>query len=278
VSSSSASTSAKPVERAAEWIYQGVWGVLTSLFNVPRDPPELPAYDGHEPEKFKPSPNYLAMQKFLFWILLAIIDVVIVGGWIALAIAQPLVGGLLFVPMLIVAVVPDIMAYVAIHLRYDTMWYVMSDRSIRIRRGIWIIHETTITFENIQNVTVSQGPLQRWFGVATVVIQTAGGGGGGGHPSQQGGHSHMGMIEGVADAPRLRDLFLAKMGVSRGAGLGDDHHHLQERDPAEAAGAGTHADATAVGIGGRAAGWTPAHIIALREMLAEAKRANAAVG
>lgn len=272
MSSSPASKAAKPVERAAEWIYQGVWGVLSALFNVPRDPPELPAYDGHEPEKFKPSPKYLAMQKFLFWIVLVIIDVAILGGWIALAIAQPLVGGLLFIPMLIVAVVPDIIAYVAIHLRYDTMWYVMSDRSIRIRRGIWIIHETTITFENIQNVTVSQGPLQRWFGVATVVIQTAGGGGGGGHPSQQAGHSHMGLIEGVADAPRLRDMFLAKMRVSRGAGLGDDHHvehhdvHTPQNglDPAAALPPGT-------------SGWTPAHIIALREMLVEAKRANAAV-
>jgi cytochrome b subunit of formate dehydrogenase len=62
---------------------------------VPREAPELPTYDGHEPEKFKPSRQYLAMQKFLFWILLAIIDVLIVGGWIIIAIADPLIGGLL---------------------------------------------------------------------------------------------------------------------------------------------------------------------------------------
>jgi uncharacterized membrane protein YdbT with pleckstrin-like domain len=43
-------------------------------------------------------------------------------------------------------------AYIAIHLRYDTTWYVHGDRSLRIRRGIWVIHETTLTFENIQNV------------------------------------------------------------------------------------------------------------------------------
>ena len=47
----------------------------------------------------------------------------------------------------------------------------------RIRRGIWIIHETTITFENVQNVVVQQGPLQRWYGIANVLIETAGGGG-----------------------------------------------------------------------------------------------------
>lgn len=266
-----ASKPAKPVERATEWIYQGVWGVLSDLFNVPREPPGLPSHDGREPEKFKPSPKYLAMRKCLFWILLALFDIAIVGGWLAIALVDPLIGGLLFIPMLIIAIVPDIIAYIAIHLRYDTMWYVMTDRSIRIRRGIWVIHETTITFENIQNVTVSQGPVQRLFGIATVVIQTAGGGGGGGHPSQQGGNAHMGLIEGIADAPRLRDMFLAKMRLSRGAGLGDDRHH----DHADDAQVSHALAAPGAGVGG---GWSPAHIIALREMLAEAKRANAAVG
>ena len=38
------------------------------------------------------------------------------------------------------------------------------------------MHETTISFENVQNVEVRQGPLQRYFGIADVVVQTAGGG------------------------------------------------------------------------------------------------------
>jgi len=269
--------SGKVVDRAAEWVYGGVWGVLAGLFNVPRHPPELPALDGRAPERFRPSANYLALQKFIFWIWLTIIDVVIVGVWLAIAIAMPLVGALLFVPMLVVAIAPDIVAYVALHLRYDTMWYVMNERSIRIRRGIWVIQETTITFENIQNVTVTQGPLQRWFGVATVVIQTAGGGGVT-HPKHGGGGmTHMGLIEGVADAPRLRDLFLAKMRVSRGAGLGDDHHSAHEHDHAEEA-RGAGALSRVAEAGGGAGGWSPAHIIALREMLEEARRANAVVG
>jgi membrane protein YdbS with pleckstrin-like domain len=77
---------------------------------------------------------------------------------------------------LAVAVVPDIVAYIAIHLRYDTTWYVLSRRSLRIRGGIWVIHEATITFENIQNVTVESGPIERWFGISNVIVDTAGGG------------------------------------------------------------------------------------------------------
>jgi membrane protein YdbS with pleckstrin-like domain len=77
---------------------------------------------------------------------------------------------------LVVIVLPDIIAYVAIHLRYDTTWYVLSSRSLRIRRGVWVIHETTLTFENIQNVSVDSGPLEQWFGIANVMVDTAGGG------------------------------------------------------------------------------------------------------
>ena len=65
------------------------------------------------------------------------------------------------------------MVYVALHLRYDTTWYVVTDRSLRIRRGIWVIEETTITFENVQNVSITQGPLERAFGIATLVVDTA---------------------------------------------------------------------------------------------------------
>jgi membrane protein YdbS with pleckstrin-like domain len=134
------------------------------------------------------------------------------------------VGAILALPALAIAILPDVLAYIAIHLRYDTTWYVVTDRSLRIRRGIWIIHETTITFENVQNVSVSQGPIQRWFGIANVLVETAGGGS---QTQQRHEHgmssaSHQGLIEGIEDATRIRDLLLSRMRRSRSAGLGDD--------------------------------------------------------
>ena len=79
--------------------------------------------------------------------------------------------------------------------------------------------ETTITFENIQNVSITQGPVERAFGIATLVVDTAGGG------DQAKGHDaggHRGTIEGVADAERLRRLILQKLSASRSAGLGEE--------------------------------------------------------
>ena len=117
---------------------------------------------------------------------------------------------------------PDVIAYVAIHLRYDTTWYVMTDRTLRIRRGVLSIHETTITFENVQNVKVTQGPVQRAFGIANVIVETAGAGGSSGGQHGAGSVANQGIIEGVANAQALRDRILKKLRLSKSAGLGDD--------------------------------------------------------
>jgi hypothetical protein len=108
-----------------------------------------------------------------------------------------------------------------------------------------LIRETTVTFENVQNVELKQGPLQRHFGFSNLVVQTAGGGG----ASKQKGHAqtnpHEGLVEGLADATRVRDLIMSRVRRSRRAGLGDEHPD------------------DAVSRSG-SAGWSPAHVEALR--------------
>lgn len=208
------------VHVACEWCYRGVWGILTKYFCLPEGPPKLPTLEGESVEYLRPSLSYLNYQKLLFWIGLFIIDIILSILWAMFTFWWPL-GGLLTAPLwLIVIIAPDIVAYIAIHLRYDTTWYVLSDRSMRIRRGIWSIYETTITFENIQNVHISQGPLQRSFGFANLMVMTAGGGGGGAHEGASMG-AHVGLLEGLDNAAELRTRILARSQTT--AGLGDDH-------------------------------------------------------
>ncbi|MBL9140987.1 MAG: PH domain-containing protein, partial [Phycisphaerae bacterium] len=147
---------------------------------------------------------------------------------------------------------------IGIHLRYDTMWYVLTDRSVRIRRGLWVLHETTITFENVQNVTVTQGPLERWFGIASVMVDTAGGGAV--HGKQQAGSTHRGVIQGITNAPQVRELIMARARASNSAGLGDDH-------PSERGIASNGASAPR---------WTRAHVAALQAIRDELRAMSAA--
>jgi membrane protein YdbS with pleckstrin-like domain len=233
------------LDRASRWIYDGVWGVLVRWFRVPKEPPALPCLPGDELESFRPAAGFLRYLKLQYWLTLAVIAGPLAIGLIVAVVAAPRVMIVLTPLILALAAVPAVAAYLAIHLRYDTTWYVMTGRSLRIRRGIWILHETTITFENVQNVEIDQGPLQRWFGIADVKIDTAGGSG-----PQPGGHGaaagagHRGLIEGVQNAPQIRDLILARLRRSQSAGLGDEPHSA----PAASS------------------GWSPAQLALLREI------------
>ncbi len=212
--------------RASEWCYQGVWLGLTKWMLVPKEPPTLPARSGEHLASFRPSEGYLNYLRFFFWIGLVAIDIALTIGWIAIAFASPLIGFLITPLALAVIVLPDIVAYIALHLRYDTTWYVLTDRSMRIRRGIWKIHETTITFENIQNIRLSQGPVQRYFGFANLIVETAGGGGGAaGQPGSAG--AHIGIMEGLDNATEIRNMILAHLKKSPTSGLGDEVHRTE---------------------------------------------------
>jgi len=230
------------LEETTAWIYRGIWGVLTRWFRVPSEPPSLPSAFGDAPRSFRPANGFLRYLKFIFWFYCIVIDAAILIGWLGLFAARPRIALWLSPIFFAVAVLPDIVAYIAIHLRYDSTWYVFTDRSLRVRRGIWVIHETTITFENVQNVLVNSGPLERWFGIANVVVDTAGGGKS--EQTSHGGHResnfHQGLIEGIDNAQEIRTLILNRVRHSRSAGLGDEL--------------------------ATPSGWTAEHIAALREI------------
>ncbi len=212
---------ARPEHRqpAAEWVYRGIWSALAGWFRVPESPPDLPAHPAEPTTSFHPARGFLRLLKLEFWIICLIIDAVILGAWLLITIFHPLVGAILLLPALAIAIVPDVLAYVAIHLRYDTTWYVMSPRSLRLRRGIWTINEQTITFENVQDVKVTRGPVQQLFGIANVTLTTAGAGKADQHGNTSGNTA---VLEGVDNPAELRYLIMARVRASRSAGLGDE--------------------------------------------------------
>lgn len=208
--------------RASQWCYQGVWGVVTKWLCVPADPPELIGAQDNHIRAFRPAEGYLHYRKLFFWIGLVLIDVALFAAWIALLFNLPAAGIWLAPVFWFVMIVPDILVYVGIHLRYDTTWYVLSDRTLRIRRGIWVINEVTITYENIQNVSVRQGPIQRLYGISDVLVQTAGGGGATGSHGEQMLGNHQGLLEGIDNPAEVRELIMAKWRAAKSAGLGDE--------------------------------------------------------
>lgn len=127
------------------------------------------------------------------------------------------------------------LTYAAQRLGFEMRWYIVTDRSLRIRSGIWFVEELTMTFANIQQVNLTQGPLQRLLGIADLEVTSAGGGGGkqGKHESQS---AHSGCFRGVDNAETIRDLILERLRLYRDAGLGDpDEPREQSAGALEAA-------------------------------------------
>lgn len=113
--------------------------------------------------------------------------------------------------------------FALVRLEFESHWYIVTDRSLRIRWGLVTLREATMSFANIQQVTVSQGPLQRLLGLADVHVQSAGGGSGGSDDHKGSGRDsmHEGVFHGVSNANEIRDLILARLRHFRAAGLGD---------------------------------------------------------
>ncbi|HWA24615.1 MAG TPA: PH domain-containing protein [Lacunisphaera sp.] len=124
--------------------------------------------------------------------------------------------------------------YVVTRLDYELRWYMVTDRSLRIRHGVWKVAESTMSFANIQQVVVSQGPLQRLLGLADVKVQSAGGGSSGvdSHGSPKGGEDmHLGLFHSVTNAPEIRDLILERLRRFRESGLGDPDEKTAGHQP-----------------------------------------------
>jgi uncharacterized membrane protein YdbT with pleckstrin-like domain len=124
--------------------------------------------------------------------------------------------------------------YMLVRLDYEMRWYIVTDRSLRIRTGVWNVRESTLTFANIQQITVGQGPLQRLLGIYDLEVTTAGGGSGGAHHGQlgaQGESMHRGFFHGIDNAPEVRALILERLKHLRDTGLGDpdEAHHEEEK-------------------------------------------------
>lgn len=150
--------------------------------------------------------------------------------------------------------------YALVRLDYEQRWYIVTDRSLRIRSGLASVLESTMSFANLQQVSVTQGPVQRLLGLADVRVQSAGGGGSAeSHPAAE-ASLHTGIFHGVERADEIRDLILERLRLFRQAGLGDpDDPHADSALPADPSPAPGDA------------------LAAARELLAETRALRAAV-
>ena len=90
---------------------------------------------------------------------------------LALESAGTLPRGAFLVPVLLVA------AYLLIRVplrRYQARGYHLGADRLRVVRGLLFRSDTVVPFGRVQHIDVHQGPLERAYGLATLVLHTAG--------------------------------------------------------------------------------------------------------
>jgi len=205
-------------------MYELLKKLIFPLLKVEEKEPTPPAGPHDTFQVFRACPAFLSYNLFFwklyvaimtFWLVVVSVVLLVVSRWFVLLVA-------LFV---LVVVFKAAVFYATTRLNYDMRWYVITDRSLLIREGVWVVREITLTFANAQNVRVTQGPLQRFFGFSNVEVDTAGGGGGG-HEGSQSTRPHRAVLRGLENATHVRDLILEQLRKHRAAGLGDPDDHV----------------------------------------------------
>ncbi len=210
-------------------MYDWLKGLILPWLRIEDSEPHPPA--GHESHEMlrieRADPGFLRLR-LLQWRLYAVAwAVVVVLASVAMLVADWRLL-LLVIPLVLFAVAKAATFYVTTRLDYEMRWYVITDRSLLIREGVWNVQEITITFANAQNVRVTQGPLERWFGFSNVEVETAGGGGSG----EPGSTRHRARLSGLANPQEVRGVILDVIRQQRTAGLGDPDDLEAERLPA----------------------------------------------
>jgi uncharacterized membrane protein YdbT with pleckstrin-like domain len=216
---------------------------LLRVIRVPAQP-RPPASDRHILRVFRAAPNFWR-YKLVLWLLkqfAAVCGLVFGLGFVRLFAASTpfttlslLLFALEYIAWLTFLIQLPV-GYALLRLDFDMRWYVLTDRSMHLREGTLRLTEKTITFANVQNISVRQNPLQRLLGLADVHVRTAGGGGSSADPHSQSGGMHEAKFHGVDNPEEIRDAIRERVRLHRDAGLGDtdDPEHVLSEAPANA--------------------------------------------
>ena len=212
------------------------------LLRIPHDPAPPPG-DEAATRIFHAAPNFYKYLLFLWGLKTAGILLIVFGplgvpliiAAVALA-SQGKPSGwlLLLIPALVLAVgiIARLFALAILRLDFEKRWYVITDRSLRIREGVLMVSEMTVNFANVQNLSISQGPIQRALGIADLQVETAGGGGAA-RDQHAARNLHTAIFRGIANAQEIRELIQERLKGLKDAGLGDpeDAHAVASTQP-----------------------------------------------
>lgn len=117
---------------------------------------------------FSPSPKY---RTLLYWYLIMGATLLVLPWYVPLLVFAPMLAkALTMLP--VVAVIAFVLYWIPRY--HETISYTAGSDEVSWQRGVWFKTTGIVPYRKITNVDVSQGPLSRRLGIASVKLQTAG--------------------------------------------------------------------------------------------------------
>ena len=112
-------------------------------------------------------PRYKSMMR----LVAAIPAVLLIIGSTVAEVAIPGWTGVVWVPALLLAAV--LVIYMPMR-RFSTRGYSLAEERLRVVRGVLFRSDTVVPFGRVQHIDVDRGPIERYYGLATLQLYTAG--------------------------------------------------------------------------------------------------------
>ena len=128
-------------------------------------------------ERFKPSPRLKTLYGIYYasfalpYVLCVCLPIVLLAFHAGLGLHE--LGVVILLALGPVLISAPIVAY-WINAYYDSAWFTLTENEIIVERGVWWKRKDVVPYNRITNLSIVQGPISRWLGLATIRVQTAG--------------------------------------------------------------------------------------------------------
>lgn len=158
-------------------------------------------------KEFYPSPQF----RKLYYIYLALVIIMTFLPWylpmtVALLLfADTFISSVVITTITLILLIPVLITLYWIPRYYTSIRYMLTANEIEWRRGVWFRKTGIVPYNRITNVDISQGPISRKLGIASLKIQTAGYS----MPSSGMGGAAEIKLEGIEQYEELQELIMS---------------------------------------------------------------------
>lgn len=189
--------------------------LFVPLLKLKLEPPHLPEGSALV-RSLKPSEAWFTWRALTA--MFGLLGQVIGTGVAALAAVTQVEGWGVVIALVLLLLEAGLLGFtlVAVRVDYELRHFLVGDRSLRVSEGAIVQREVTLSYANVQNLEVTQGPIERLFGFQNLTVTTAG-------ADQTPGalNSHSVTLVGLDDAESVRSLILSMLQKAKDSGLGE---------------------------------------------------------